>query len=155
MDEWLGRCLLPSIYQERLNANYNCLIFLPQHPVIQIDSVNQISPPTCYGFQSCQYVWNGQQAIEVGIPGLYEVVYRAGLSNISPVFGRQQYLIVKKLLQEGLGILGEPTKTITSVGLPGGLSQSFRRGSESTKVGTTILDELMLPLFRWKRKVVI
>jgi hypothetical protein len=159
MDNWFNQKLLPTVYQEKIRSNHDCNLFLGKYPVIAVQAVAMISPRMSVGYRHksavyhLPWLWDEQQTISVSCPGLYEVTYISGHEKLPTLFGEQQYFLLRLVLERGYSSIHERTKTLTNVNLPGGLSQGFERGKAPEKVGGTVLDEALYPLFRFRRKI--
>lgn len=110
--------------------------------------------------------WDGEQVIYTGSRGRFVVEYWAGLQPIPDVVKHTAFAVLKSVIKfggsmGGFEALNEPTKDLTSLSLPGGLSQSFQRGSGGagggggSKGGGTALDRLLAPIEQYRRRIIV
>ena len=86
------------------------------------------------------------------------VTYVAGYDPLPKLFPQCMYQMLLKALENNspdLNWLEEPTRDITSLSLPGGLSHSFKLGnSESRKDKLSRnIDRLLAPLDKYRRVI--
>jgi hypothetical protein len=171
MDNWLQQCLLPTEYEETLQANYQGILHIPKSPVIEVRRITMSSPsgsvvgrPQVVGQYvpaseiEVQAIWGGGQSLEVGsicscsASQRYKVTYLAGYDPLPPIVPQVMFNILRRLMA---GIeLGDRTRHLINVGLQGGISQTFAVGKEAkNQRSSTNLDDLMSPLERYRKKL--
>lgn len=158
IDSFLNRRLAATKYDQTIASNHRGIVVLPEIRVINIVSVKALYPMPIQSkdediaikddedaepyydlkeiVQTC--VWDGKQAIcTYSCAGQYRVVYWAGYRPVPQLVTEVAYNMLRGAIAHGgdLGFLTDVTKDLTSVSLPGGLSQSFQRGQSGSGDG--------------------
>lgn len=163
--DWLGYDPNLKEYIEKLKSNERYLVTLNYYPISEVKSVNILlpeQPPKPLNYLETNSLWYGNHTIYVPYKNtMVEVNYLAGFDPLPSLFEITIYLIIEYLLSVNsqypdVSSLSEPTKDISSLSLPGGLSKSYKYGdtkdnSKSNYSGTQF-DRLMTPLKRYKRQ---
>jgi len=164
IDNWLGYSMLPKEYVARLVPNHmGYLTINNQAPVIKVVEVKRIHP--VFGdaiLTSAYWTWDGKRTIEIiyvlGISssGLnYEVRYQAGYYQIPPIFENIAFALLRHAVKNNCDTfsLEEPTRDLTSVNLPGGMSQQFKLGENKNASLGTWFERYVQPLGRYKQRI--
>jgi hypothetical protein len=178
IDSWLSHKFGKRQYQEKGVASEDGEVFLRQCPVLEILKVSIYlpdypnSPPGASPIDLEQYegfaVWLHRNSIWVAYPRVVATIdYIAGIEPIPPEVERVAFNLFRFFLENtppgdypDTTALNAPTRDMTSLSLPGGLSRSFQLGSSSDESrgvpGTgSILDRLMQPLKKYRRLYVL
>ena len=176
IDNWLDRRLAVTRYVESLLSSGKGSIVLSNSPVINVVQVNRLymmpisqstvniqarrADPIGMRNQTTREVlqywfsWDGEITVYVNEFDRYEIEYYAGYIEIPRIVSECTFLILKGTLQNGgFDFLLEATKDITSLSLPGSLSQSFKRGNQSTEE-LNQLSRYLSQLDRYRKKLI-
>jgi hypothetical protein len=166
IDEYLCYHAPRSTYTETLHANYKGVIVLSEYPVISIAQVICLRPDIVPNpmAQEVTYSYHmGRRVVGGLIPDvLYEVTYEAGYDPLPPIFQNVMLNILKKLLEQphpsAIADLMIPSRDISSLGLPGGLSKGWQTGkltadNDGGQFAGTELGRILSLLKRYQRKV--
>lgn len=162
--DWLGYNPELQQYTEKLKANDRCLVNLSYYPVSKVDSIIVLlpeQPPKPLDIVDVGGLWYGKHTIYVNYKNtLVEVIYWAGFDPLPSLFEVTIYLLINNLLSinsdfPDISTLNEPTKDISSLSLPGGLSKSYKYGntkSSSSSYAGTKLERILTPLRKYRRQ---
>lgn len=154
LELWLGYSPLPNDYRERRMSNGKGLIRLNFYPVINVTEMETLAGRILgkpFNVRESLALWRGRTTLDVGMPNiLVEVSYRAGFDPLPEVFEQVLLDLLAESLDGGVAGLEEPTKDVTSLSVPGGLSQSFKLGE--TQPGSRF-ERICAPLERYRKKM--
>jgi hypothetical protein len=164
IDTWLGYSPLPKEYHTTIIPNHiGYLNINSQAPPTKVLEVKRIHP--VFGgttLTNAYWTWDGKRTIEIiyvmGISssGLnYEVRYIAGLKEIPPIFENVAFALLRHSVKNNCDTfsLEEPTRDLTSVNLPGGMSQQFKLGENKNASLGTWFERFVQPLGRYKHRI--
>lgn len=158
LESWLGYQAYRHRVEEILIVNRRYRLVLSEYPVLDVHRVESIygkvvATPSVATFYSVSTgIWPGQRGVDVPFPPGTEcrVCYEAGYDPLPPEFGLAMFLLLRRALQTSgisgdLAFLDEPTRDMSSLSLPGGVSKSFQLGKAATGKGgaSTQLDRLL------------
>lgn len=162
--DWLGYNPENQLYEEKLKSNDRYLIQLSYYPVQQVESVDILlpeQPPTPLTLHEGTGLWYGKHTIRVPYKNvLAKITYWAGFDPLPQLFEITIFIIIDYLLSinnsyPDISALNKPTKDISSLSLPGGLSRSYKYGntkSSNSSYAGTEFERLMTPLKRYRRQ---
>ena len=164
VDAWLDCCVSPKLYIRKIRSDRQGLLMLNDTPVLEIIQLECLlsyftsNPGTPIATAG---LWDGGNYLRTGMSNAYfRVTYRAGYALIPEVFETTIFEALAIALQPenlatGLEFLSRPTADITSLTLPGGVSQTFQvsktEGASATNEGR--LFQRLIP-FRRKFRMV-
>lgn len=178
IDSWVGFGFGKRQYQDKDVASEDGEVLLSKYPVHDILRVSIYlpdypnSPAGSSPIDLEQYegfaVWRHRNSVWIAYPRATAMIdYIAGLDPIPPEVERVAFNLFRFLLENtppgsypDLTVLNSPTRDMTSLSLPGGLSRSFQLGSSSgggkgAPGDGSILDRLMKPLNKYRRLYVL
>lgn len=150
---------LPSIYTEQAVTNEDGILTLSHYPVIRVLEVTQrygSRPPEPFQMLSPYSAWPGDTRIYVSaFLAPVEIRYEAGLDPMPPEFIDAIFSILNESIlnhRGSLDFLDAPTRDVTSLSVPGGLSESFQLGKAKEGLEGTQLERYLSELLPYKRK---
>lgn len=153
---YLGFCPLVTEYREKYMSNEQGCIALKKYPVISVLDTKVVRGRLTgrpFRINDAIAAWRGGTTVYVGSAyTLIEILYEAGLEPLPQIFKEVARDLAIACVNPENTIsesFQSPTRDITSVSIPGGLSQSFRLGQT---VPTTIFERICVPLEPYKRK---
>lgn len=162
--DWLGYNPKKQLYNEKLRSNNNYMIQLSYYPVQQVESISILlpeRPPTELSLLEETGLWYGKHTVRVPYKNTLAVIkYWAGFDPLPSLFEITTFLVIDYLLSinssyPDISVLNQPTKDISSLSLPGGLSRSYKYGSTKSSnsiYAGTEFERLMTPLKRYRRQ---
>lgn len=179
IDEWNHYRVAPTTYEERLRTNDSGNLLLTNYPVISLSSVYLYNDFNA-GFNNpnpleikIDSIWRQDRRLYVGSPlSACKVTYTAGYDPIPPIFGQVVLAVLQQVIKKSgsgadglsvdLSFLDEPTRDMTQLSLPGGLSKTYRiagggssgSGGNGSDTAVSQLDRLLAPLKRYRRKFI-
>jgi len=156
LELWLGYSPMPNDYRERLMSKGNGQVRLNFYPVINVTDMEVLSGRILgrpFHVRKALGLWRGRTTLDLGMPEiLVEVSYRAGFDPLPEVFSQVLLDLAGEALKLGGDVtaLEGPTKDVTSLSVPGGLSQSFKLGE--TEPGSRF-ERICAPLERFRKKM--
>ena len=136
---------LPSIYVEQTVTSEDGLITFSHYPVLRVLEVVHrygAQPPEPFRLLKPYSLWAGDTRYYVGAYlAAIEVRYEAGFDPMPPEFIDAVLSILRDAIMEHggrLDFLDTPTRDVTSLSVPGGLSQSFQLGKTKDGEGTQL-----------------
>lgn len=180
IDSWVGLSFGKQQYQEKGVASEDGDVLLRKHPALEVlkvtvylpDYPNSPNGPSSIDLEQYEgfTVWLQRNSIWVAYPrATVAVDYLAGIDPIPPEVNRVAFNLFRFFLENtppggypDTTALNSPTRDMTSLSLPGGLSRSFQLGSNNLAGKTkgvagdgSILDRLMEPLRKYRRLYVL
>lgn len=168
IDQYLCYHAPRRTYTERLHANYKGILTLGEFPVLNVMSVIFLRPdlvPENLKPENIYSYYMGNRIIETFYPGFYfEVVYEAGLDPLPPIMSNVAFDILRLLLGDGktpfgISTMMTPTRDISSLSLPGGLSKGWQTGKLASdnkadeQFAGTEVGRILSLLARYKRNI--
>lgn len=187
INTWIGYKLDITEYQENARANSRGVLLLTNYPVTTVLKINQIPmtvsvtpPPTQAdeAWSELSFEWSGDRKVNIFVPGAkVRVTYQAGYEPGSPEFklvGAVILSVLSKIIANAkesgeaetenpainwwdLNFLNQYQKYVSSLSLPGGLTQTFRimdgGGQGGAGGGGNQWDELLSPLAPYRRSI--
>lgn len=161
IDNWMRYRIAPTTYVEQQDTNTEGQFLVYNYPILAVKEVQHLLPalvaliPGPVRYDSAT-MWRGGRTIGLFAFGRFEVTYVAGLSPIPPAIKECVLKILYMALTKHdylLMFLAESIRDMTSLGLPGGLSQSFKRTNYKKDVFTE-LDRILGDVSIYRRKII-
>lgn len=162
LDAWLDFCAAPKTYTRKARTNFQGILTLTETPVIEVVSLDCLLPSftnnPLIAPSPVSGLWNGSDRLATGAPNTYfEVVYIAGYDPIPEIFSQTIFdalaiAIQPENIASGLDFMSRPSVDITSLTLPGGVSQTFQVNKASSSTSTNegrLFDKLAM----YRRKI--
>lgn len=155
MDKWFNFRFPETDYVELLKCTSDRLL-LRQYPVISFDII-EYRVPSIAGrpvtFAPSQGLWNGNREVLVPRDGIYRVTYTAGYDDSE--LARLQPFLVGLLgnydKTNGLDFLWELAGDVTSVTMPGGISQSKTYLGNKKAIANQVIDRYLGVFSKYQR----
>jgi hypothetical protein len=158
IENFLGFNPLPTVYIESTQTNEDGFITLTKYPVLNVLEIKQLygsMPPSPFQILNTSSIWGKDTRLYIGARNAtVEVRYEAGFRPMPDEFVDAMFRILRDSISEyggNLDFLSTPTRDISSLSVPGGLSQSFQLGKSSDEAGGTQLDRYLNELAKYKR----
>jgi hypothetical protein len=163
---WLGWNPNPTEYTETLLTTNTGACLTTQYPIVELVSMVPKNPQFGLIAIPMIYAWNGSvRTISTGLPSEYvEIVYRAGLNPVPPIFGLLIMQLCMTAIENGslesgdLSFLNEAPNTVKALSLPGGLSTTYQdvakmENPTNSPIGLRMIDKLLAPIADYQRRI--
>lgn len=177
IDSWVGYSLSAIKYRENIRSNSRGIVLLTNYPVIEVVKVEQIrsrsaaaeNPPEAAELEM-PFEYSSDRSIAIYLPNArvkvtYTAGYEAGSAEMALAKGVVLSVLMKIVSQDAgeetdttvnwwdLNFLNQYQRYVTSLSLPGGLTQSFKVMDGGGSGGSNQWDELLSPLAGYRRTI--